>query len=101
MCVYIYIYIYIYVCIYILGLGNSVKPNSLHTDKNAVIHRVKILSFSDPYLLVFWLNIEIYYVNPHIQSEYGKSRSRKNSVFGNFSHRKLRIWSNLLKKSFM
>ena len=22
-----------YICIYILGLGNSVKPNSLHTDK--------------------------------------------------------------------
>ena len=46
-------YICIYIYIYILGLGNSVKPNSLHTDKNAVIHRVKILSFSDPYLLVF------------------------------------------------
>ena len=46
-------YVCMYICIYILGLGNSVKPNSLHTDKNAVIHRVKILSFSGPYLLVF------------------------------------------------
>ena len=36
-----------------LGLGNSVKPNSLHTDNNAVIHCVKTLSSSDPYLPVF------------------------------------------------
>ena len=45
-----------YICIYILGLGNSIKSiksNSLNTDKNAVIHCVKILSFSGPYLPVF------------------------------------------------
>ena len=33
------------ICIYTLGLGNSIKLNSLHTDKNAVIHCVKILIF--------------------------------------------------------
>ena len=39
--------------------------------------------FSGLYFLVFGLNI--YSVNLHIQSEYRKIRTRKNSVFGNFS----------------
>ena len=32
---------------------------------------------SGPYFLVFRLNTEIYYVNPYIQSEYRKIRTRK------------------------
>ena len=34
---------------------------------------------------MFGLNTEIYGVNLQIQSEYGKIRTRKNSVFGYFS----------------
>ena len=43
--------------------------------------------FSGPYFPVFRLNTEIYCVNLCIQSEYGKIRTRKNSVFGHFSRR--------------
>ena len=42
--------------------------------------------FCGPYFPVFGLNTEIYEVNLHIQSEHGKIRTRKNSVFGHFSH---------------
>ena len=42
--------------------------------------------FSGPYLPVLRLNIVIYSVNLRVQSEYGKTRTRKNSVFGEFSH---------------
>ena len=41
--------------------------------------------FSGPYFLVLGLNTEIYFVNFRIQSEYWKLRTRKNSVFGDFS----------------
>ena len=41
--------------------------------------------FSGPYFPVFGLNTEIYGVNLCIQSEYRKTRTRKNSVFGHFS----------------
>ena len=44
-------------------------------------HRV----FSGPYFLVFGLNKERYYVSLPIQSECGKIRTRKNSIFGYFS----------------
>ena len=47
---------------------------------------VQIRCFSGPYFLVFGLNIEIYSVNLRIQSEYRKIRTRKNSIFGHFSH---------------
>ena len=40
--------------------------------------------FSSPYFPVFGLNRVIYSVNFRIQSEYGKIRTMKNSVFGNF-----------------
>ena len=40
---------------------------------------------SGPYFPVFGLNMKIYGVNLHIQSEYRKIRTRKNSVFGHFS----------------
>ena len=41
--------------------------------------------FSRPYFPVFAMNTEIYSVNLRIQSEYGKIRAKKNSVFGHFS----------------
>ena len=40
---------------------------------------------SGPYFPVFGLNLEIYFVNIRIQSEYRKIRTRNNSVFGHFS----------------
>ena len=49
-----------------------------------VIHFVKsfqIRSFSGPYFPVFGLNTEIYGVNLCVQYEYGKMRTRRNSVF--------------------
>ena len=42
--------------------------------------------FSGPYFPAFGLNTERYFVSLHIQSECGKIQSRKNSVFGHFSH---------------
>ena len=41
--------------------------------------------FSGPYFSTFGQNIERYEVSLRIQSEYGKIRTRKNSVFGHFS----------------
>ena len=41
--------------------------------------------FSGPYFPALGLNTEIYSVNFRIQTEYGKIRTRKNSVFGHFS----------------
>ena len=41
--------------------------------------------FSDLYFLAFGLNTKRYFVSPRIQSENGKIRTRKNSVFGHFS----------------
>ena len=41
--------------------------------------------FSGPYFSVFGLNMKIYSVNLHIQSEYRKIQTTKNSVFGYFS----------------
>ena len=41
--------------------------------------------FSGPYFPLFGLNTEIYGVNLRIQTEYRKIRTRKVSVFGNFS----------------
>ena len=41
---------------------------------------------SGPYFPVFVLNMEIYELNPRIQSEYRKRRTKHNSVFGHFSH---------------
>ena len=42
--------------------------------------------FPGPYFPVIGLNTAIYNENLRIQSEYGKTRTRKNSVFGHFSH---------------
>ena len=43
--------------------------------------------FSGPHFLVFGLNTDIYSANLRIQSEYRKTGTRKNSVFGHFSRR--------------
>ena len=42
--------------------------------------------FSGPYFPAFGLNTERYLLSLRIQSECGKMRTRKNSVFGNISH---------------
>ena len=42
--------------------------------------------FSGPYFSAFGLNTERYFVSLRIQSECGKIRTRKYSVFGHFSH---------------
>ena len=44
--------------------------------------------FSGLYFPEFGRNMEIYTVNYRIESEFGKIRARKNSVFGHFSHSK-------------
>ena len=49
------------------------------------VKSVQMRSFSGPYFPVLGLNMEIYSVNLRIQPEYGKIRTRKNSVFGHFS----------------
>ena len=50
------------------------------------VKHVCIRSYSGPYFPAFELNTEIYSVNLRIQSECWKIRTRKNSVFGYFSH---------------
>ena len=40
--------------------------------------------FYGPCFPLFGLNTEIYRVNFHVQSKYGKVQTRKNSVFGHF-----------------
>ena len=47
--------------------------------------------FSGPYFPVFGLNTERYFVSLRIQSECGKIRTRKNSVFGHISHSATKI----------
>ena len=46
----------------------------------------KYRAFSGPYFLAFGLYTERYGVSLPIQSECGQIRTRKNSVFGHFSH---------------
>ena len=45
----------------------------------------KYEDFSDPYFPLFRLNMKIYGVNLRIECKYGKIRTTKNSVFGQFS----------------
>ena len=49
------------------------------------VKSVQIRSFFSPYFPVFELKTERYSVSLRIQSECGKIRTRKNSIFGNFS----------------
>ena len=56
-------------------------------EKHILVTAWKVTKYgviSGPHFLVFGLNTEIYGVNPHIQSEYRKIRTRNNSVFGPF-----------------
>ena len=54
--------------------------------------------FPGPYFPAFGLNTERYEVSLRIQSEYGKIRTRKNSVFGHISHSDifLHLWNKVL-----
>ena len=59
--------------------------------------------FSGPYFPAFGLNTDRYRVSLRIQSEYGKIRTRKSSVFGQFSHSDTwgtfeAYWGSSLKK---
>ena len=47
---------------------------------------IQIRSFPGPYFPTFKLNTEIYEVDLRIQSEHGKVRTKKKSVFGHFPH---------------
>ena len=67
-----------------------------HLRATAFVHRIfscitawkvfKCWVFSGRYFPVFRLNTVIYFVNLRIESEYWKIRTRKNFVFGHFSH---------------
>ena len=45
------------------------------------VYIVQIRSFSGPYFPVFGANTEIYFGNLHIQSKYGKIRTRKGCIW--------------------
>ena len=62
--------------------SRSIKHEQENTARKVSKYRV----FSGPYFPAFGLNTEIYGVNLRIQSECGKIRTRKNSVFGHFFH---------------
>ena len=48
------------------------------------VKKVRIRRYSGPHFPSFWLNTERYGISLRIQSECGKIRARKNSVFGHF-----------------
>ena len=54
--------------------------------------------FSGPHFPTFGQNTERYSISLRIQSEYGKKRTRKNSVFGHFSRsvRNIHKWITVL-----
>ena len=54
--------------------------------------------FSGPHFPAFGQNTERYSISLRIQSEYGKKRTRKNSVFGHFSRsvRNIHKWITVL-----
>ena len=63
------------ICIFLLwGWGCTVRKVS------------KYGVFSGPHFPAFGLNTERYEVTLHIQSEYGKIRTKKYYIFGHFSH---------------
>ena len=55
--------------------------------------------FSGPYFPVIGLNTEICGVNHRIQSKYGKIRTRKNSVFGQFSRSEYFFYDSKFKQN--
>ena len=62
------------------------------------VKRVKYGIFYGPYFPIFELNMEKYSVSLRIQFECGKIRTRKNSVFGQFSRSEIRIHYPAIKK---
>ena len=75
------------------GLIENHIATSLIYEKRALIYFnhtawkvYKYRVFSGPYFPAFGLNMERHFVSLCIQSECGKIRTRKNSVFGHFSH---------------
>ena len=55
-------------------------------------------AFSGPYFPVLGLDAERYSVSLHIQSEYRKIRTRKNFVFGHFSHSHIVVKKSICSK---
>ena len=65
---------------------HRVNRNHIDLDLSGTVGNVsKYGVFSCPYFPAFELNTERYFVSLRIQSECGKIRTRKNSVFGHFS----------------
>ena len=58
---------------------------AIQTKSTCCEKSVCIPSFCDPYFSTFGVNTETYGVSLRIQSECGKIRTGKNSVFGHFS----------------
>ena len=73
---------YIYYII-ILGPDNSHQFATPKINTAWLVHKYGV--FSGPYFPAFGLNTKICSVSLSIQSECGKIRTRKNSVFGHFS----------------
>ena len=65
-------------------VDNQTKISKIY-NKYHCVEGVRIRSYSGPHFSSFGLNIERYFVSLRIQSECGKLRPRKNSVFGHFS----------------
>ena len=65
--------------------GRSIYRNVTLLKTLTAWKKAKYGVFSDPYFPAFGLNTDIYSVNLRIQSEYEKIRTRKSSVFGDFS----------------
>ena len=62
-------------------------PNDVGFSIKCTVWKVsKYGVFSGPYFSVFGLNTKIYGLNLRIQIEYRKIQTKKNSLFGHFSH---------------
>ena len=71
-----------------LNWKNMRRKRQMNNLGKCVSHCVKVSKygvFSGPYFPEFGLNMKRYSVSLSIQLEYGKVRTRKNSVFGHFS----------------
>ena len=63
----------------------TLKSSMVVSDQITALKVSKYGVFSGPYFPAFGLNTERYSVSLRIQSEYGKMRTRKSSVFEHFS----------------
>ena len=84
-----------YIVIYNVSEKISLYVEYLIWDQDIKIYSVSLYCvksvqirsfFSGPYFPKFGLNTERYRASLRIPSKYGKTRARKNSVFGHFSH---------------